>query len=966
MNVFKERSTGLISGALLGFVFFFSAIFSAAAIAQDDGRIAGVVTRSGSGFVEGVLVRIQGTDIEAYTDSNGRFALRGVEPGEYKLEFKYFGFDDLVKDVAVAPGESVELSATLGEGLVLEEEDLVVIGDRTLALNAERAFVGKKSVVLAEKIGQFPDFNAAEALQRLTGVHVDNDRGEGRFVSIRGAPSSFNRVKLNGLSLGSPESNGLGVPLDVFPASQLAKIEVTKSATPAQDANSIGGEINLSFPTAFGSDPRTFLKFSLGQTELDSGNRQGLNGLHSQTFGNNDQFGITITAQYDKRDIKAETIETDGWEDVDNDGDDIDNQFSVEETELRNMEVERENQGFSTVFEWKPVESTRLYTSASINEFDETEWRHRFVTTFGRADTVEDVTVVDAGDGSRTVQDANFIEMDRLFRDQQLDFTPQKFTVFAIGGETLLDDWEFKYQWGRSETEELRKREVVEFRQGSSDTDQPDFDATYTSSGSVLTPRITHGAGSGAFDPASYGFRRIRDRQNFRFDDVDTLSADVTRFLEFGGDKKLDVQFGFRLTTRERRNDENDLEFSAEDAGLTLADFAGDEIGNIVDDIYRFGPRIPGSTFSEIRARSDLDDDTDPEDDLLDDYDASVDVLGYYIQGTYSWSDFAILAGVRVEETELSIDGYSVINEDLPGGSEDPVRQSFESDYNDTFPALHFRWDISDELVFRTAWTNSIRRPNFNDLAPAREVDLDEGDDDTIGTADDVIEIEQGNPQLLPFESENIDISLDWYSDKYGAFSIGYFTKDIENFISEQTDRLSSFDGFTGNIELERPINLEKGSIDGFEFSWTKQFESGIGVDFNYTIVDSEVEFPSEGADARTGGETKLPLEGQADSTGNLALSYSRDKLYTQIAYKRTDSFIAGYDDTFLDEVEGVRENIDLKAIYQFSDTYELELLVRNITDEEKTTFVGTGETRLREFEKNGRWVQASFKINFQ
>lgn len=122
------------------------------------------------------------------------------------------------------------------------------------ALTEQRNSNSIESVVHADGIGQLPDDNAAEALQRLPGVSVENDQGEGRFVSVRGLAPELNAVTINGTNIPSPEDGTRAVALDVLPSELIQSLSVVKTSTPDMDANSLGGTINVRSLSAFDHD----------------------------------------------------------------------------------------------------------------------------------------------------------------------------------------------------------------------------------------------------------------------------------------------------------------------------------------------------------------------------------------------------------------------------------------------------------------------------------------------------------------------------------------------------------------------------------------------------------------------------------------------------------------------------------------------------------------------------------------
>ncbi len=119
------------------------------------------------------------------------------------------------------------------------------------ALKEQKASDSIKSVVHADGVAQLPDQNVAEATQRLPGVSVERDQGEGRFVSVRGLSPDLNSVTINGTLVPSPESDRRAVALDVLPAELVQSLSVTKTLTPDMDANALGGTVEVQSLSAF-------------------------------------------------------------------------------------------------------------------------------------------------------------------------------------------------------------------------------------------------------------------------------------------------------------------------------------------------------------------------------------------------------------------------------------------------------------------------------------------------------------------------------------------------------------------------------------------------------------------------------------------------------------------------------------------------------------------------------------------
>ena len=144
-----------------------------------DGRLEGRVAREDGGYLEGALVRLPGLKFEAVTSADGRYAFGAVPAGSYELNVSYIGYPLRSARIDVQDGATARHEFVFAEGL----EEIVVYGEQTAstasALNQQRAADGIVSIVSATDIGQFPDRNVSEALQRVSGVFLERDQGKG-------------------------------------------------------------------------------------------------------------------------------------------------------------------------------------------------------------------------------------------------------------------------------------------------------------------------------------------------------------------------------------------------------------------------------------------------------------------------------------------------------------------------------------------------------------------------------------------------------------------------------------------------------------------------------------------------------------------------------------------------------------------------------------------------------------------
>ncbi len=241
--------------------------------------IAGQVVDETGGVLPGVTVALKesktGRERVVLTDATGRFVVDQLAPGSYTVTTTLTGFEDLERSaVDVGGGETTRVNLVMK---VSAFRDAVTV--RGTALNFASSIAGKRSadgvvdMFNADEIGRLPDKNIGETLNRIPGVSMLLEKGEGRFVQIRGVSPRLNNVTINGLSLGNgeTESGGRLVPLDVIGGELLSGVQVLKTPTPDMDGQGIGGTLNLTTKQPFDFEkPLTLLVSSRGGGETIS------------------------------------------------------------------------------------------------------------------------------------------------------------------------------------------------------------------------------------------------------------------------------------------------------------------------------------------------------------------------------------------------------------------------------------------------------------------------------------------------------------------------------------------------------------------------------------------------------------------------------------------------------------------------------------------------------------------------
>jgi TonB-dependent receptor len=196
----------------------------------------------------------------------------------------------------------------------------VVVGSRaSLASALEKRRNSDKviGVVDSDAIGNFADINVAESLRRISGIMVENDQGEGRYVTVRGMNTDLNAMTINGVSTAAPEDRR-GMILDGVPSDLLDSMTVYKTLTPNLDADTIGGAIDLETITAFSYDSMFVrLKAETSYNELteDSGNPSLAATFSNRWQLNDGEFGAAVVLSDQSRRIVAHNNENGGWGD---------------------------------------------------------------------------------------------------------------------------------------------------------------------------------------------------------------------------------------------------------------------------------------------------------------------------------------------------------------------------------------------------------------------------------------------------------------------------------------------------------------------------------------------------------------------------------------------------------------------------------------------------------------------------
>ena len=210
-----------------------------------SGVIIGQVFSPAGEVLDKAEISVDGLNLKAVSNLEGSYILRQVPAGTQTVTCTYMGLETLAAEVEVVAGQTTMQDFNLTFGGEVEVRGSPLLAGQAKALNKQKNAINISNIVAADQIGRFPDSNAAEATQRIPGISLLRDQGEGRYVLVRGTEARLNSTTVNGERIPSPESGTRDIALDTIPADLLESIEVSKALTPDMDGDSIGGTVDL-------------------------------------------------------------------------------------------------------------------------------------------------------------------------------------------------------------------------------------------------------------------------------------------------------------------------------------------------------------------------------------------------------------------------------------------------------------------------------------------------------------------------------------------------------------------------------------------------------------------------------------------------------------------------------------------------------------------------------------------------
>ena len=780
------------------------------------------------------------------------------------------------------------------------------------ALKEQRNSDNIESVVHADGVAQLPDANVAEAVQRLPGISVERDQGEGRFVSVRGLGPDLNSVTINGTLVPSPQSARRAVALDVLPSELVQSLSVIKTLTPDMDANSLGGTVDVQSLSAF--DHKGLFYTGTSEAGYNQNTHQTspkFSGAISDRFSLGDgidNFGVAAALSWNKRDFGSDNVETGGAWDF-NDG------ARLNSFEQRVYDISRERTGGGLNFDYKPDDDTQLYLRTLFSRFKDSETRHSTSLEFDKP------------------QAAGELGKAKAKRKLKQREETQEIQSYVFGGERMLGLWTLSGQAGYSRSSEDSPGHIAgaTFKGNSS----------FPNSGFYDTEKPRPIIGAGFYDPSNFTLDKVDWEEQDTRDTEKNLRLDLARDYDVEG-YASQVKFGGKVSRRNKDNDLNawvykdfdDAGFN--DAQLNMTPF---DKGNVHYQLGQFGPGISGGAIKDLIGGLNPGDYYDEQESRANDFKMREDINAAYVMNTVDIDDWRFIAGMRYEGTEFEAKGTGVRD----GAFE---AQDTQRDYHHWLPGLHARYQLDKNTQLRAAWTNAVVRPTFGQLAPGFVIDDDEAS--------------FGNPNLKPLESSNFDLGIEHYMGQAGTVSAFLFYKDIKNFV--YNNDLAGSGEWVDFTEAHTYANGDSAKLYGLELAYSQKFDwlpapwNGLLLGANTTFSRSSASI--EGFDQGTGRNRKrdIDLPNQSDTVGNLMLGWEDDTLSLRLSANYKSQYLyelAGISDKAHDLHVDAQTFVDFSARYSLTKNLQVSFEAQNLTDQ--PYFVYSGHRRYNnQYEEYG------------
>ncbi|WP_052134331.1 TonB-dependent receptor [Sphingomonas sp. 37zxx] len=868
------------------------------------------------------------------------------------------------------------------------------------SLDVKRNADSISDAIVAADIGKLPAFNIAEALQRVPGVTIVREAGEGQFISVRGLGPNFQAITFDGMPLAYNENirnsgqSGRQFRLQVLPATLIDSIVVIKSPTADLVENGIGSTVDIRLLNPLDRD--SFVAANLFGGYDERTDTLNPNGSLSAGWHNADNsFGVLGGIAYSKRQVQFDRLRV-GWSDVQVPGL---GELRVPGDAQPYLELEdRERISGIVGVQWRPAPNLEFDIDGLYSQFNNETVERRLTYYIPSQIARLDPTTAVVEDGrlvAGTIRGArirNYAEyLDQSHRNLQLNATMR----------LDLDGWRFepRFSYAQAKSDLVTPIQRVQYRTANA----RGGDLTFDFRGDVVNRAKVNSLFTSLdlTDPSVMPFESFAVRPINSRDEDQTLVLNVSRDTEIdlGGLKITRIAYGGQYSDRYRDYQRRDRSTTVLRPGVTrTGDFLGAAVpSNAFDQqIGTFQPwtNVDWGLFNQSYVLAGEFDGVNPSAydlepnaaDRQNSYRIDEEVVAGYGRIDFA-SDVGTVpvsgnVGLRYVRTATDVDGTTVspVRTATGGVTTQVTPITTSASYQEWLPSANANFSIAKNIQFRLGAAKTMTRPslaelrnsiNTNSVTVTNIFNLGAAalEDETLN-----LNATAGNPNLRPYTSWNLDLSFEWYFDKFGAFTAAAFYKDVSDYIASDFEtRTLAFavnDGSTLPVDVlvATPTNVGDATISGIEFGYTNRLAFGLGVTATATFATSKLELDLAGVGVQSAG-----VQGVSDISYSITpffesgpfefnLSYTYRSQYMTDAgavvtsLPTTEDVVAFYQDGF-----GI---LDLGGSYQLRPNVELFMQAVNVLDGRQVSFAGTRK-EFTEIHTFGRTVNFGVRAKF-
>jgi len=866
-------------------------------------------------------------------------------------------------------------------------DEIVVTGIRASqqqSIDIKRNAVGVVDSIASEDLGKLPDQNVAESLQRIAGVTIERNRGEGRYVSVRGFGPKFNAVTLNGRTLAT-DNNGREFSFDVLPSEIISGADVYKSPQANINGASIGATIDVrtlrpidqrdpfsiagSVGTNWNEMADTWNPEASAVISWRNDNRTlaaALSASYVDQDTRNDEF--TIGAGHVRR-SSTDSYYRAGGVDGARIGPDVAPFSNISmPSNLSPFFFERSKEmlGLNGVVQYRPTDRLTVTVDALYAKADITEQQTGLAYDFAGGILVDQVVQ----DGEAVYQRYQGGFVDQIIQYDHREVTTNQFGL-NLKWE-LTDDLTLAFDASTS-TAERRGKEDNDFttirrknvdlwfdrRSGSPMYDygftSPDYANAATNPQGVMAHYYIWGGGSDIDDEIT----------EYKFDGSWKPSGPVSIFAGIGHQSRTKTITATEMVPGEdcAYCDSNQLLPESLFTPTNRDFFGGKGGGNVLRDWLYYNPR---DLINQVKEYADRDGRAfnqaafSPSGSSVVDETVITAYLMANIETELANMPLSVNLGVRMEDTEYTSSGASrtIISAKPSGGGQNIIEVSpvvpvsFKGEYTDILPSLNARLNVTDDFIVRFAASRVMTRPTLSDLSPRQTILTNPGNE----------ALSRGNPDLQPFRATQIEAGAEWYFADTSLLSFAAFYKNIDSFVTQVTTP-QKVDEIT--FQVTTPANGEGAVVQGFELGYRQVFNTlpapfdGLGVQTSFTYADSDANYTNAVAGVSYG------LEGLSKYSYSLVGFYEKGPIQARMAYTWRDEFLGvasgrnGEPEYF--DAYG---QLDVGASYEITPNFTVFVDGLNLTDEEEFIYSVSAD-RTKEFRRTGRRMAAGVRLRF-